>query len=125
MVEHFSIRSYVKEAPRGNAANDEAWLNKGEIPASIEISGAGADENPEEELDVQPNKVAGQWSSKDEYLRDHYNLLREDAIAPLRDAVFELRAEPNIMESDSVENASIYEKVCFPIGYYLTTAKPI
>ena len=117
-----SIRSYVKEDKGGDGSNKTAWVNKGDIPSSMEINGDGAQESSDLDLEVPTNQVAGPWTSKEKYLGDHYGLLREDAIAPLRDVVYELRNEPNIMEKDSQENASIYEKVCLTTRISLTGA---
>ncbi|KAL9037151.1 MAG: hypothetical protein Q9180_003883 [Flavoplaca navasiana] len=56
--------------------------------------------------------VIGSWASKQKYLSDHYALLREDGVAPLRNVVSELKANPDTLEPDSVEQSQIYEKVC-------------
>lgn len=56
------------------------------------------------------NHVRGAWTSKQKYLSDHYALLREDGVAPLRNVVSELKARPDILEQDSVEQSQIYEK---------------
>ena len=53
--------------------------------------------------------IEGSWPSKNSYLRAHYELLREDSIAPLRDAVAYVRDEPKMMDSKEV---SIYDMVC-------------
>lgn len=107
-----TIRDYVKGFRNIEASNPSSWLSKSEIPSSVEINGEGQDTVQDEPVAVPVNKVVGQWDSKEEYLNGHYLLLREDAISPLRNVVSELRNEPNIMECDSQENASIYEKVC-------------
>ena len=57
---------------------------------------------------LAPNKIFGPWSSTEEYLKTHYNLIREDAVAPLRDAVAFVREDPSIMDT---KDAFIYEKV--------------
>lgn len=95
------------------ASNPSSWLSKTEIPSSTEINGEGQDTIEDEPVAVPVNKPVGQWDSKEGYLSDHYLLLREDAVSPLRNVVSELRNEPTIMEDNSQENASIYEKVCF------------
>ena len=41
----------------------------------------------------------------------HYSLLREDAVAPLRDVVSEVQVYHHLMEKDSDNGAFIYEKV--------------
>ncbi|KAI4170520.1 MAG: hypothetical protein LQ343_004897 [Gyalolechia ehrenbergii] len=103
------IREYVKGIPI--LANAPSYIFQREIPTSDEISVPEC----EEAYEVPPNKVVGPWESKRKYLSDHYALLREDAVTPLRNVVSELKAEPHILEQDSAENAYVYEKV-FVVG---------
>lgn len=108
-----SIRDYVNSLRNIEASNPSSWLGKSEIPSAREINGDGQNTEEDEQVDVPVNKIDGPWESKENYLSDQYLLLREDAVSPLRNVVSELRNEPNIMEPDSQENASVYEKVCF------------
>jgi len=64
--------------------------------------------------------VVGPYKSKEDYLERHYTLLREDAVAPLRDVVSELQIHPHIMEKESDNSAYIYEKVrdCILVIYH-------
>ncbi|KAL8945072.1 MAG: hypothetical protein Q9216_000056 [Gyalolechia sp. 2 TL-2023] len=103
------VREYVKEIPI--FANAPPYIFLREIPTSDEISVPAC----EEAFEVPLNNVVGPWESKRKYLSDHYALLREDAVTPLRNVVSELRAVPSILEQDSAENACIYEKV-FIVG---------
>ncbi|KAL8738285.1 MAG: hypothetical protein Q9181_000920 [Wetmoreana brouardii] len=103
------IRDYVKGTPVSNAG--PTFIREREIPTPDEISIPKNDE----EAEVPVNQVVGPWASKEKYLSDHYALLREDGVTPLRNVVSELKAEPHILEKDSVENACIYEKV-FIVG---------
>ena len=64
-----------------------------------------------EPIPISPNIVEGAWEDSEQYFQSHYELLREDGVAPLRDAVAEVRAKPRIMEADSEESAGIYENV--------------
>ena len=96
-----------------------SWLGKREIPSSAEILGITSDDGNgtgENEIGLTVNKIDSPWASKEQYLEAHYELAREDAVAPLRDAVAEVKTDPNMMERDSTNNAAIYEKV----GYTLT-----
>lgn len=111
MARNSTIRDYLKGFRNIEASNPSSWLSKSEIPSSVEINGEGQDTVEDDTVAVPINKINGQWESKEEYLSGHYLLLREDAISPLRNVVSELRNEPTIMESDSQESASIYEKV--------------
>lgn len=70
-----------------------------------------ANDEAEEEVEVPANQVVGPWESKRRYLSDNYALLREDAVTPLRNVVSEMKAEPRVLEKDSVEHSYIYEKV--------------
>lgn len=109
------IREYLKI--NNESMDPSSWLNKTEIPSPAEISGAGSTGADEGEIEIPVNRVIGAWETKAAYLSSHYTLLREDAIAPLRNVVSELRAEPHIMENESQEQASIYEKVILPLIY--------
>lgn len=99
------IRNYVKDT--GTSSDEPAFVKEREIPTSDEILPP---------LDggsfmIQINRVADRWESKEQYLSDHYAILREDGVSPLRAAVEELRLHPHILEKDSKDNAQIYEKV--------------
>lgn len=109
MSKSIAVREYLRRS--SESTDPSSWLNKSEIPSTFEINASAGDEADETELEIPVNKVVGPWESKEEYLSGHYTLLREDAVAPLRNVVSEVRMEPQIMEKDSQENASIYEKV--------------
>lgn len=101
------IPDYLRQVRQIGDPDPSSWLNKTEIPSSAEIN----DTDDEFEIPIPVNKVAGQWGDRQEYLRSHHLLLREDAVSPLRNAVSEVRNEPHITEQDSQEDAAIYEKV--------------
>ncbi|PWY96418.1 ATP binding protein [Aspergillus sclerotioniger CBS 115572] len=94
---------------RADSDNTEEWLKKPDIPSPEEIMG-NLDSVGDEYVELAPNKAVGPWQSKAAYLKTHYELLREDAIAPLRDAVAYVREDPKMMDSKAV---SIYDKVYF------------
>ena len=96
---------------KATTTDPSSWLCKCEIPTSTEINGDEEHSGGGDEVEIPVNKIDGAWASKEEYLQAHYELLREDGVSPLRDAVDEVRMEPNLMERDSRENAFIYEKV--------------
>jgi helicase required for RNAi-mediated heterochromatin assembly 1 len=91
--------------------NTGSWLSRREIPTSAELLGNVVDADDGDggdELEVPVNVVQGSWGSK-EYLSTHYELLREcGAVAPLRDAVAEVREVPSMMDSQAI---CIYENV--------------
>lgn len=59
-------------------------------------------------IDLAPNQIDEPWESRESYLSAHYELLREDTVALLRDAVAYVREEP--MMTDTQEFC-IYEQV--------------
>ncbi|KAL2812382.1 P-loop containing nucleoside triphosphate hydrolase protein [Aspergillus granulosus] len=80
------------------------WTLKPEFPSSDEIFG----EEDNEFVDLAPNNIDGPWESKEAYLKAHYDLIREDAVAPLRDAVAIFRNDPDMGDDKHI---CIYEKV--------------
>lgn len=100
-----AIRQYFGTGNENNVSSNEDWLQKSELPTAEEI--LGVDEQGEDVL-LAPNRVTGPWSSKEEYLKTHYCLIREDSVAPLRDAVTMVRNNPHMHDAKSI---SIYEKV--------------
>ncbi|RDK39409.1 ATP binding protein [Aspergillus phoenicis ATCC 13157] len=106
MIVNKDVREYLAQPSTDYA---EEWLKRPEIPSADEIlgnSGTGEDDY----IELTPNKTEGPWKSSDEYLKAHYELLREDAVAPLRDAVAYVRDDPQMTDSKLV---SIYDKVYF------------
>lgn len=100
-----SIRQYFDIAGNDDEASGKAWLQKPELPTPEEILAADA---PDENVPLAPNQIDGPWPSTEEYLETHYNFIREDAVAPLRDAVNRVRHNPHMKDDKSI---SIYEKV--------------
>ena len=104
-----SVRDYIDQA--NNLPTDQSWLTLPELPTSAEIGRLENGRPTIGEIPIPINKIKGPWFSKEEYLQSHYELLREDGVAPLREAVEEIRAKPDLMEKDSKEHAAIYENV--------------
>ncbi|KAF1951321.1 P-loop containing nucleoside triphosphate hydrolase protein [Byssothecium circinans] len=111
------IEEYYSDAAKP-VANAGAWLNNTEIPQPSEIlpdpSTLSFPLGPEIvkiDDELRPNKVEGAYDSKEDYLRTQYDLLKEDAIRPLRKAVEEVRRDPLRDESDYTSNIGIYEPV--------------
>lgn len=97
------IRNYVRSSNITINDPKEAWRVKAEIPTGEELLGLG-----DEPIKLRPNKVKGQWKSANRYLETHYELLREDTVANLRDAVAAVRESPTRMDDSEI---SIYENV--------------
>ncbi|EFR00980.1 helicase [Nannizzia gypsea CBS 118893] len=96
------IKEYVTKAD--NSGTPGTWNAKPEIPSPEEILGLDGDDV----ISLGVNQVYGPWPSKENYLKTHYELLREDAIAPLRDAVAYSRHDPKMSDSSQ---CCVYEKV--------------
>lgn len=97
-----------------------SWLEKPEIPASAEIlplNKATSKTNDDDSLvevnePLRPHKVQGAYEDKDEYLGTTYELLREDLIRPLREAVQVVRESPYKDEAEYDDNGlGVYDPV--------------
>ncbi|KAH7091387.1 P-loop containing nucleoside triphosphate hydrolase protein [Paraphoma chrysanthemicola] len=94
------IREYLELTEKPVTAG--AWIDKPEVPSPAEIL------RPTK----RPHKADGAYDSTEEYLGTTYDLLREDAIRPLRDAVEEVRKDPYKDEAEYDNNSiGIYEPV--------------
>ncbi|KAJ5104558.1 ATP binding protein [Penicillium alfredii] len=92
----------------------EDWTLKPELPSADEILG---DDPPSDEVHLAPNHISTPWPSVQTYLRTHYTLVREDSVAPLRDAVAHVR---NVPQRKDTKDLSVYEKV-YIVGATLAT----
>ena len=98
------IRQYIHDQEKKNkSVGNGDWRGRPEIPTNDEVSLA-----VKEEVTLIPNKIRGKWKTKDKYLRAHYELHREDAVSPLRDAVDKFRKCPDMNDDHTLH---IYEKV--------------
>lgn len=102
--QYYDTKTQLTEA-RLPADGKEDWRTKSELPTTDEIFGQGNDTS---DVLLFPNRPSGPWPSKDLYLNAHYNLIREDAIGTLRDAVLWARTYPGMKDTDKV---TIYDKV--------------
>lgn len=102
--EYFATAVASEGDPLPKGQKDD-WRTKPELPTTEEI--LGSDESSTD-IFLLPNNISGPWPSTELYLSAHYNLIREDAIAHLRDAVLYVRTYPEMQED---ANISIYEKV--------------
>lgn len=108
VILNLSIREYAKTASQ--PADLSHWIGLREIPSPDEVFDEGRTEHSTT-LELTENTVVGPYISKEDYLESHYRLLREDAVAPLRDVVSEVQYFPQLLEKDSDNGAYIYEKV--------------
>jgi helicase required for RNAi-mediated heterochromatin assembly 1 len=100
------IREYVIATNR--STNTGHWNEKPEVPSPNEILGLDGSLETTDVIDLVPNQIRGPWPAVHTYLKAHYDLLREDAVSPLRDAVAYFKETPSMGDSASV---SVYEKV--------------
>ena len=85
MTLNLSIREYAKSAGQHNDLAH--WTSLREIPSASEVFDEGRKEHSTV-LELAENTVVGPYTSKEDYLETHYRLLREDAVAPLRDGMY-------------------------------------
>lgn len=76
------IRSY---AQANRVYNPDDWTSLPEIPDATELFDAGRTGH-DSAIELEDNIIVGP-TTREDYLQRHYRLLREDAIAPLRDSV--------------------------------------
>ncbi|KAI0585805.1 Superfamily I DNA and RNA helicase and helicase subunits [Pyrenophora tritici-repentis] len=110
------IRDYLQLAKKPVISG--AWLRKPEIPTSSEVLCVKSDfSNSEQNLieieeNIRPHKIEGAYENKEDYLRTTYELLREDAIRPLREALDEFRADPFKDEAEyNNQGIGVYDPV--------------
>ena len=98
------IRNYfLKQKEIIESSKKDSWLAVPEIPTFEELS---VDEMA---VSVPTNKIDGPYKSKERYLKTQFNLLREDAIGPLRDAILDFQKDPTTMDTFKF---SVYDQVC-------------
>jgi hypothetical protein len=106
------IRAYVTAANVAPAPDAKKWLLKTEIPTAEEIL---PDET--EPVELAENRLDRPWRNRKKYLETHYELLREDAISPLRDAVAQFRETPDMSDDSQI---AVYDKASFILfGSYI------
>lgn len=103
------IKEHVLKIYGAGDPTTERWRSLPEIPDSSEILGTSkidgsklaSDElygaspaSPETRPDLPINLVDRPWTDSASYIAAHYQLLREDAVYPLRKAVAEVKADP-------------------------------
>ncbi len=118
------LRDHIYKRYETRAFTQE-WRNLPELPSKSEIcppnqkSKDAADTNQGRNLNMSPmtpvydqnlphNIVDGPWPSREAYLGAHYQILREDSIAPLRRAVSEFKKCPALVDD---EDTCVYKDV--------------
>ncbi|KAF2163371.1 hypothetical protein M409DRAFT_68628 [Zasmidium cellare ATCC 36951] len=110
------IREYFEGPPVAGGA----WLRRPEFPTSEEIldydgsSSSSSSDNTDSAssvVEISANKPIGAFEDIEDYLSTQYELLREDAIKGLRDAVARVRITPQAAEDAFSGQVGIYEKI--------------
>jgi helicase required for RNAi-mediated heterochromatin assembly 1 len=109
------LQKYLDTNPRDETAGN--WLSRPEIPSANEI----LDKDEPWETTAKNGTVSlhgipekGPFESIDVYLKTHYELLREDAVFPLREAcamIKECSVLPTENTGSKFQNVGIYSKV--------------
>ncbi|RPA81978.1 hypothetical protein BJ508DRAFT_414451 [Ascobolus immersus RN42] len=85
---------------RETTEGQEGWRGLPDIPTPEEVM--------REDVELPTNNIDAPFESVDDYLSTHYDLLREDATAHLREGVSYLRADPHMQDNSEF---CIYERV--------------
>ncbi len=104
------IRAYVEAANTAPAEGSKPWLSRPEVPTAEEIL-----DNEDEVVQLLPNRLDKPWPNRRKYLETHYELLREDAISPLRDAVQQFRNTPDMCDDSQI---AVYDKASSLLPFY-------
>lgn len=113
------IRDHVLKPHQKDQFPDEQWRLLPEIPSSAEIMGThdyllkpGEEAKtvhiqlPEDSTEIRPglptNIIDGPWKDSASYIGAHYQLLREDALYPLRKAVANVMANPTMKDDETL-----------------------
>ncbi|KAK5720360.1 hypothetical protein LTR17_015077 [Elasticomyces elasticus] len=104
------IREYYDESKK--TVDGGPWLDRPEVPTSAEILDTDIiSSNSSDIVELVPNRPKGAWETKETYLGAQYELLREDALQPLRLAVSRVRNTPEGTEETFNGTVGVYEKV--------------
>lgn len=99
--------------------NAGPWIHKPEVPTSTEliedpqVSCTSGEKIVDLNEKLRPNKIKGAYDNNEEYLGTQYDLVREDALRPLRQAIKEVKKNPYLDESAYPPSSGIgiYEPV--------------
>jgi helicase required for RNAi-mediated heterochromatin assembly 1 len=115
------IAQYLRDSTL--SADLSSWLSVPEIPTPEEAQDIT---EPWQTLDPQDgsvilggNELKGGWGSKEEYLKAHYEMLREEAVRPLRETISWVKNNPDAREDQRSfgGNMGLYEKACAPYSF--------
>ncbi|KAI9731863.1 MAG: hypothetical protein M1818_007728 [Claussenomyces sp. TS43310] len=125
------LKAHIRKTYEPAFADTQPWRLLPEIPSSGELMDE-SDKSVEEESHqtektqhtishaLPHNIVDGEWPDKEPYVQAHYSLLREDVVAPLRNAVALFRAHPDMKDDRDV---AIYDHIHI-VGYTFSHQGP-
>jgi hypothetical protein len=109
------IDRYLKDS--SIPADSSSWLSAPEFPTPEEVQDITAQWQTVDPSDgsivLRGNELEHAWGSREEYLQAHFEMLREETVRPLREAVSWVLNNPDSRE-DQLSfggNIGIYEKV--------------
>lgn len=112
------INAQVSEYYVEPVVTDGGWLAKPEVPTAEEVLDLYDDDiSSPDVVELPTNRVKGAWESKEEYLSAQYLLNREDSVRGLREAVTNIRLDPDKTEDFFDGKFGIYEKVAVTKGF--------
>ena len=107
------LQEHAKKAYQQNAF-PQPWRNLPEVPSAEEIKPRSVSASIERDggpdpwneyqtdllydSDLPNNHIHGPWSSKEAYIGAHYQILREDAIASLRNSVVKVSLKTSMVD---------------------------
>lgn len=92
----------LEKLEQESTAHCTGWRGVPELPTPEELL------KEEHDIEIPGNTIDGPYDNIEDYLSTHYELLREDAVAHLRQGVGYLRQYPSAMDSSTM---AIYESV--------------
>ena len=111
-IQPAKLNPRIREYYEGEVADGGSWLSRPEIPTTEELLDTDTNSSASSDIvEIAPNKPKGPFEDKEDYLSTQYELLREDATRPLREAVSLVRSKPRAIEEDFDGQIGIYDKV--------------
>lgn len=98
------LAQYTRDQYSQASADSAPWQSCPEMPTAKELCDENepwtetCTEDGALKVVVKGNKLEGRWPSSNNYLGAHFSMLREEAVAPLRDAVSWVKAFPHATE---------------------------
>ncbi|EME45071.1 hypothetical protein DOTSEDRAFT_52452 [Dothistroma septosporum NZE10] len=101
------IREYCEQ----ETAEGGSWLSRPEIPTAAELMDTDTSSSASSDIvEIAANRPMGAFEGREDYLSTQYELLREDATRPLREAVARVRNKPSSGEDAFDGQIGIYDK---------------